>query len=173
MPVVGTAFRIYYLAKNRATSLGDVGYFAVTPSGAIQGMFSMFEFAPGNATLAGLYYADYTPTEEGHYVVFANSTSQPMADQRGFYAENAHETDATAATRTAAILAAIAAGGGGSSIDATLARKCLTNKLIVSSTGLATLYDDDETTPLLVWQINQVNGSPAVADTDSMQRIPV
>jgi hypothetical protein len=107
MPVVGQTFRLYYMARNRAPALADVRYFVVTPGGAVEGVFSMFEFAPGNPALAGLYFGDYTPAAVGHYVVFADSASQPLLDQRGFFAEAAGAGEFTDADRKtlAAVLA--------------------------------------------------------------------
>lgn len=88
MPTAGTPFRFYYQAKDSTPSLGDVAFLVIRPDGIVEGAFAMFEVAPGNPLFAGLYYADYTPAQQGHYLVRANSASQPMIDRKGFYAES-------------------------------------------------------------------------------------
>jgi len=100
----------------------------------------------------------------------AASNASTAASNASTAASNA--LDAKNSADTAASNASTAASNASTaSTAATLARKMLTNKGVVSGSNQYIVYDDDNTTPLKTYNTKDVNGNPS--STSIFQRIPV
>lgn len=87
MPFIGTAYRIYYAAKNYTTGLTDVQYYVYKPSGARLGPYLMTELNSGIAK--GIYYDDFLDADsEGNHLIVANCATKPKQSEESVYFEN-------------------------------------------------------------------------------------
>lgn len=82
MPIVGEALRVYYVSRDRATSLADVQLFVFKPNGLSMGPYDMDEL-PGSG---GVYYCDFIDSDiSGNYLFIANSASRPKRSEQSYH----------------------------------------------------------------------------------------
>ena len=87
MPYTGTAYRIYYAARDYKTGLTDVRYYVYKPNGIKLGPYSMTELNVGTAK--GIYVDDFLDSDiEGKYLFIADCPSYPKQDESSDWFES-------------------------------------------------------------------------------------
>lgn len=97
MAHINTAYRLYYAAKNYATGLTDVRYYAYKPNGTKLGPYLMTELNAGDGK--GIYYDDFLDADiEGSYVFLANSLSNPKQGEKSVWFEEKPSSNGSSPT---------------------------------------------------------------------------
>jgi hypothetical protein len=77
--LLGTAYRVSYIAKKFESGLTDITAQVIKPNGSVIGVFSLFEF--DSAAFKGMYYFDLSTDvsdPEGEYIGLIHSPSEDL-----------------------------------------------------------------------------------------------
>ncbi len=156
MPKTNKIFRIYYTSKNFIGGLTDVTYHVFKPNGIELGPYTMTEFTVGSAINSGVYYDDFYDADiEGNYLFIVNSLSDPHKDTKSYYFEN----DIWTTTLRDQIVN-----------DVSIIKKVETKRWKIQNNQMV-FFDDDNSTPLLVFDLKDENGDPTMESP--FERTPI